>query len=203
MGPKSNRSTLWWLARTGWRLKPPVAMPDTAETVLGVDGRPRQMITIGIPTSGVVIHGSAASLATMVDAISRFTLKPVVDMTGVQGQHQFDLTFEPETMGSFQSPRVSQTAARSSPGDPAPPLSAAIQEYGLKLETRKGADRDAHWSLHVRKNAHGQLNHFSLATKRLSGGFGNLFEGFPVAGVAFFNACCRTKIAVLVGGASR
>ncbi len=123
--------------KDGPKLKPPVALPDTSETVLGVDGRPRQMITIGIPTSGIVIHGSAASLATMVDAISRFTLKPVVDMTGVQGQHQFDLTFEPETMGSFSSPRVSQDGSPIVPGDPAPPLSAAIQEYGLKLETRK------------------------------------------------------------------
>jgi len=113
-----------------------VKADDQPETALGPDGKPRQAIMIGFPTSGVVIHAPAAGLAAVAETISRFTERPVVDMTGLEGQYQFELNFEPETMGGMADPRVGPDGTKATM-DPAPPLSQAVQQYGLKLEPRK------------------------------------------------------------------
>ncbi len=125
------------VGKNGPNLKPALVSPDAPPaTALGPDGRPRPAIQIGIPASGVTISAPAASLATLAETISRFTQRPVIDMTGLTGQYQFELYFDPETMGSF----LPQGAAADAPKaalDPAPSMFDEVQKYGLKIETRK------------------------------------------------------------------
>jgi len=124
--------------KDGPKLKPAVVTAENqSQTALGPDGKPRPLIQIGFPASGVVIHASAASLAAIAETISRFTFRPVVDVTGIEGQYQFELNFEPETMGGMSDPRVGQDGTRVVDGGPAPLAAAAVQQYGLRLETRK------------------------------------------------------------------
>jgi uncharacterized protein (TIGR03435 family) len=107
-----------------------VGAGNPPETALGPDGRPRPSILIEFPPSGVVIHAPAATLAVLAETMSRFTERPVVDMTGITGQHQFDLAFAPEMLRGVPWTQTSGDA-------PAPSLFEAVQQYGLKLEARK------------------------------------------------------------------
>lgn len=112
------------------KLKPAAVRADNQTvTALGVDGKPRQGIMIEFQLSGIVIHAPAASLATVAEAISRFTERPVVDMTGLEGQYQFELTFEPETMRGMLDQRVGPDGSRMAASDPAPSVSEAVQQY--------------------------------------------------------------------------
>jgi uncharacterized protein (TIGR03435 family) len=53
------------VGKGGPKLKPAAASADNQSvTALGVDGKPRQGILIRFPSSGIVIHAPAASLAT-------------------------------------------------------------------------------------------------------------------------------------------
>jgi uncharacterized protein (TIGR03435 family) len=130
------------VGKNGPKLKPALAKADDQpETALGPDGKPRQLVMIAFPPSGIVIRAPAASLAVLAETISRFSERPVVDMTGLEGQYQFELIFTPETMGDVQNPRAGPdgTGRESAKvaADPAPPVFEAVQEYGLKLEARK------------------------------------------------------------------
>jgi len=94
-------------------------------------------ILIGFPPSGIAIHAPAASLAVLAEVMSRFTERPIVDMTGLEGQCQFELTFEPETMGDKLDPRTGPDGTKPTVDRLAPSLFDAVQQYGLKLEARK------------------------------------------------------------------
>ena len=119
------------VGKGGPKLKPAAASADNQSvTALGVDGKPRQGILISFPSSGIVIHAPAASLATVAEAISRFTDRPVVDMARLEGQYQFELTFEPETIRGILDPRVGPDGSRMATGDPAPSASEAVLQYG-------------------------------------------------------------------------
>jgi len=118
------------VGKNGPKLKPALAKADNeSETALGPDGKPRQAIMIGFPPSAIAIHAPAASLAVLAETVSRFTERPVVDMTGVEGQYQFELTFAPATLVGVPDPKAAL--------DPAPSVFEAVQAYGLRLEARK------------------------------------------------------------------
>jgi uncharacterized protein (TIGR03435 family) len=106
---------------------------DKAPKALGPDGKPRDMMMFGFPPGGAFISAPSASLASVVGLMSRFTARPVVDMTGIEGQYELKLTFSPETVDvpGGGPPRQEGVA------DPAPSLFEAVKEYGLKLEARK------------------------------------------------------------------
>jgi uncharacterized protein (TIGR03435 family) len=119
------------VGKSGPKLKPALVTTDNPpETALGPDGRPRPAIRIEFLPTGIVIHAPGASLAVLSETMSRFTERPVVDLTGLEGQHQFDVTFAPEMLRGLPWTRTSDDA-------PAPTLFEAVQEYGLKLEARK------------------------------------------------------------------
>jgi uncharacterized protein (TIGR03435 family) len=70
--------------------------------------------------------------------MSRFTERPVIDMTGIEGQYDFSLTFASETMRAMPGgPGGPTPRSTDTPADPAPSLFDAVQDYGLKLEPRK------------------------------------------------------------------
>jgi len=126
------------VGQNGPKLKPAAeAKADQpAETALGPDGKPRAPIMIRFLGSGIVIAAPATSLAALAEVTSRFTERPVVDTTSLEGQYQFELTFTPETM------RAAPSGARAADPEtsvdlPVPSLFEAVQQYGLKLETRR------------------------------------------------------------------
>jgi uncharacterized protein (TIGR03435 family) len=95
--------------------------------------------------AGMHLTAPSTNLATLAEMISRFSERPVLDMTGIQGQYEFDLVFAPETMRSMPAGMFVPGAGTSpAAGDhPAPDAEKAgsiydaVQRYGLRLEPRK------------------------------------------------------------------
>jgi uncharacterized protein (TIGR03435 family) len=98
-----------------------------------------------IDPAGAHLKAPSATLATLAEMISRFTERPVVDMTGIQGQYDFDLVFAPETMrgmpggarGPMPPPGEGGRPPSDAPAEPAGSIYDSVQRYGLKLEPRK------------------------------------------------------------------
>jgi uncharacterized protein (TIGR03435 family) len=90
------------------------------------------------------LEGHKLTAARTADVLSRFTERPVVDMTGLKGKYDFVLELTPEDFrammirsainaGVTLPPRAMQYAASAS-GDS---LFSAVEKLGLKLESRK------------------------------------------------------------------
>jgi uncharacterized protein (TIGR03435 family) len=92
--------------------------------------------------AGAHLKASSATLGTLAEMISRFSERPVVDMTNIQGQYDFDLVFSPEStrgvsaMGGTMPP-PSGDHPSDAPSEGAPSIYDSVQRYGLKLEPRK------------------------------------------------------------------
>ncbi|SPE34581.1 conserved exported hypothetical protein [Candidatus Sulfopaludibacter sp. SbA3] len=70
------------------------------------------------------VHANAASVATFAELLAKASDRPVVDMTGLTGLYNFDLTYTPELSAA--------------PADAPPALPTALQEQlGLRLEKRE------------------------------------------------------------------
>jgi uncharacterized protein (TIGR03435 family) len=105
-------------------------------TAVGPDGQPRQALMYRLAPAGINLTAPYASIAALVALMSRFTERPIVDMTGITGQYDFDLTFAAETTGNLPGSAASSSGA-STAADPAPSVFDAVQGYGLRLEARK------------------------------------------------------------------
>jgi uncharacterized protein (TIGR03435 family) len=101
---------------------------------MGTDGKPRPLVAFGGSEYAMTVTAPAASLLTFVGVTSRFTSRPLVDETGIEGQYDFNITFAPEVTTSLGPRPVNAPAVA---GDPAPTLSDALKKYGLRIETRK------------------------------------------------------------------
>jgi uncharacterized protein (TIGR03435 family) len=66
--------------------------------------------------------------------MSRFTGRPVVDMTGIKGEYEFQMTFAAE---GDQGPHTPPADDAATPVEPAPSVFDAVKQYGLRLEARK------------------------------------------------------------------
>jgi uncharacterized protein (TIGR03435 family) len=125
-------------ANGGAKLKPAAAVKEDAKSpmALGPDGKPRPPMQYGFAPGGMFIRAQSATIASLVWLMSRFTARPVVDMTGVEGQYEFDLTFAPDAADwsatGLRPPDGAQMAA-----EPAPSVFEAAKKYGLRLEARK------------------------------------------------------------------
>jgi uncharacterized protein (TIGR03435 family) len=111
----------------GARLKPAeAAAGNNAMKSLGPDGKPRAIMGYFTPPGGAVsITAQSATIESLIGLVSRFTARPIIDMTGIKGQYEFQLDFAGEI-----------------PGDEIPAESAhsvfdAFKRYGLRLEARK------------------------------------------------------------------
>ncbi len=87
--------------------------------------------------SAVILTAPSATLAAYAEQLSRFTVRPVVDMTGIEGQYQFNLVFLPETARGVPGGGLPGPNDAAEPSEPAPPLADAVKQYGLRLEQRK------------------------------------------------------------------
>jgi uncharacterized protein (TIGR03435 family) len=129
----------------------PVKPPAPGGAVQLRDGgpAPRNAMMMAMGPEGAHLRAPAATLASIADMLSRFTERPVLDMTGIQGQYDFDFAFAPETMrGLPPMPRGPMGPGGPPPGAAGKPqadvpaeragtIFDAVQQYGLKLERRK------------------------------------------------------------------
>jgi uncharacterized protein (TIGR03435 family) len=118
----------------GAKLKPAeIKASDTSPKALGPDGKPRPMMMYTPPRGGrVSITAPFATIESLVGLMSRFTARPVVDMTGIEGTYEFRLTFAAET--DIGPPRLD---GAPTPTEPVVSVFDAVKQYGLRLEARK------------------------------------------------------------------
>ena len=147
--PKEHNILALVPGKDGPKLKPAaVQVPDAAPGggAPARGGAPRPgMIMIEMEPTGAHMKMPAATLSNLADAISRFTERPVVDMSGIEGRYEFDLVFSPETVRGVRMMGGPPPGAGTHPGAAPPEGSAeqggtiydAVQQYGLKLEPRK------------------------------------------------------------------
>jgi len=122
----------------GPKLKPAeIKSENEAPMALGPDGKPRPAMMFAIRPAGVVLTAPSATLASLVGLMSRFTARPVVDMTGIEGQYQFNLNFAPETNPGLTTGGVAGPGGAATSLEPALSLADAVKQYGLRLEARK------------------------------------------------------------------
>ena len=122
------------VGKAGPKLKPAEAKPDDqSPTAIGPDGKPRAPMMFRLAPSGIELIAPSASLPTFVELMSRFTARPVVDMTGIEGRYRFDLIFVPETTPSG----VLGLTGPPTFAEPGPSVFDGVLQYGLRLEARK------------------------------------------------------------------
>jgi uncharacterized protein (TIGR03435 family) len=114
-----------------------VKTDDKAPTSLGPDGKPRPLMGYQFVPAGVLIQAPAASLGSFAELLSRFTEQPVVDMTGLDGQYEFNLTFAPQSIRNFSPADTAGPDGREVFTEAGPSMFNAVEPYGLRLERRK------------------------------------------------------------------
>lgn len=135
-------------AKGGPRLKPTEApAPDPNLQPSGPGGGPshRGMMTVQVDGDGAHVKAMGTTLSNLSELISRFAERPIIDMTGIQGEYDFDLVLSPEALqggtvhvvagGGDHSPEGGNPADAAS--GKAGTIHEAVQAYGLKLEARK------------------------------------------------------------------
>lgn len=100
---------------------------------MGTDGKPRASVIFGGSLSQMTITAPSASLLTLVGVASRFTSRPIVDATGIDGEYDFSVTFAAETDAGLPQGFQGNPAL----SEPAPSLAEAVKKYGLRIEPRK------------------------------------------------------------------
>jgi uncharacterized protein (TIGR03435 family) len=111
---------------------------DNSPKALGPDGQPRPMMMFGFaPGSGVTITAPSASIASVAGLMSRFTARPVVDMTGIEGRFDLKLTFAREVNPDLPGGGPPEPDGTATSAEPAPSVFDAVKQYGLRLEARK------------------------------------------------------------------
>jgi uncharacterized protein (TIGR03435 family) len=123
--------------------------PDAPTHTAGPDsgGPPRGAIMMMIDPAGMHLKAPAATLGTISDSLSRFTDRPVVDQTGIQGKYDFDLVFTPQNMrglpggpgGPKAMPAGGGPDGSETRSEPGPSIFDAVEQYGLKLDPRKAS----------------------------------------------------------------
>jgi uncharacterized protein (TIGR03435 family) len=93
------------------------------------------MVGFGGNQNEVTITAPGAGFLAFVGVTSRFTARPLVDLTGIDGLYDFRIRFAPENTGGF--PPGMLGASPPLPADPVPTLSDALKELGLRIEKRK------------------------------------------------------------------
>ena len=86
---------------------------------------------------GGVLNGRAAPMATLAGALTILVERSVFDKTGLDGNYDFKLEYDPSTVFSREAALGNPPAVASSPG--AGSIFTALQEQlGLRLDSRKG-----------------------------------------------------------------
>lgn len=134
-------------AKNGPKLKPaenPTAGGASGSEAPRAGVPPRENMTITRSPEGARLKAPSVTLSAFVEMISRFCERPVVDMSGIQGQYDFELVFTPETTPRMPGgrrlmapPPGAEPPAGEAPAERAGSIHDALQRYGLKLDSRK------------------------------------------------------------------
>ena len=134
------------VGKDGAKLKPAESQPAPAAAPTPGGGAPsagapRGTFRMMMSPNGMRLQLSTASVSEVADAVSRVMERPVVDMTDIKGQYEFDFTFQPEKLPGLRrggpGAAANNSGAADSSTEPAPTLGEAIAPYGLKLDARK------------------------------------------------------------------
>jgi uncharacterized protein (TIGR03435 family) len=122
-------------SKGGAKLKP--AENPTEGAPGGRGGPGRGGVMMQVDDAGAHLKAPSATLANLTEVMSRFSERPIVDMTGIEGQYDFDLVLSTEAIRGGRGPGgpAPTDAASDGPGT----IHEAVQKYGLKLEPRKMA----------------------------------------------------------------
>lgn len=131
--PKEMQVYALLVGKDGPKLKSAQALGPDQAMAMGTDGKPRASVMFGGSLAQMTITAPSASLLTLVGVASRFTSRPVVDATGIDGDYDFTLTFAAETDAGL--PRRFQ--GNSNLSEPAPSFAEAVKKYGLRVDPRK------------------------------------------------------------------
>lgn len=131
------------VSKNGPKLKPtqikPSEYPDSPNRRPGTPVRGDIQI-MGSP-SGIRLTGPAVTLSKLCETLSAFADKPVVDQTGLHGEYDIDFAFLPENIQLMRkkpgSPGPGPDRGMDTQSEPLPTLFEAVQDDGLKLESRK------------------------------------------------------------------
>jgi uncharacterized protein (TIGR03435 family) len=131
--PKEMQVYALVVGKDGPKLKPAQPLPPNQAMAMGTDGKPRAAVVFGGSLAQMTITAPSASFLTLLGVASRFTSRPVVDATGIDGDYDFTITFAAETdaglpQGFGGNPDLSE---------PAPSFAEAVKKYGLRVEPRK------------------------------------------------------------------
>ncbi|MGA3019155.1 MAG: TIGR03435 family protein [Bryobacteraceae bacterium] len=120
-------------------------------------GPPPGAIMIMMSTNGMTLRGSM-EMSRLVNALSNFMDRPVLDSTGLKGTYDIELSYMPDESSNFKGPMGPMTMPPGGPGGGAGPAGGAgdarmgpaqdanapvgnifqaLQSLGLKLESRK------------------------------------------------------------------
>lgn len=122
-------------AKGGLKLK-------TTEVPAGSEARGTQTSMTTGP-EGAHLKATSITLGGLAEVISHFSDRPVVDMTGIKGQYDFDLVFSADTVAGTRNDGGG--AAVPASGEPhssdlaekAGSIYDSVKPYGLRLEPRK------------------------------------------------------------------
>ena len=139
------------IAKGGIKLKPSQLDADEnpgAVEVKATGGRGGVNVNLGRGSYFTFADGKLEAkkidMPQLVDLLTRFNDKPVVDMTGLTGTYDISLTFSPEDYQAmlirsaiYAGVTLPPQALRALEGVSGDTLFAALQTVGLKLESRK------------------------------------------------------------------
>jgi uncharacterized protein (TIGR03435 family) len=115
--------------------------PPSAPLPPPVPGKPPTAFCGGFMMFPGHLSGRKVSIEALLDPLSRFTGRTVLDKTNLTGKYDVDLEYTPD-QGQFQTPPGGAPPGMPAfpPSDPnGPSLFTALQEQlGLKLESQKG-----------------------------------------------------------------
>ena len=135
--------------KNGPKLKPAEVEARPRQNEGGMKAGPmqRNAMMMRVSPGGMHLKAPDADLSNLADMLSHFTERPVVDMTGIKGEYDFDMSFTPETMRGMPMMRGPMGPPPGGGPEHAPPdaeaqnnaptIFEAVQQYGLKLEPRK------------------------------------------------------------------
>ncbi len=136
-GSKDQSVYALTIGKKGASLKPAdMGKSRGSATAVGPDGRPRPAIVFAVKPEGVQLIAPAATLPVFVEVMSRFTGRPVVDMTGLSDPYDITLTFAPEVLHNLPQGALPEAPPGAAP-EPAKSVFDAVQEVGLKLERKR------------------------------------------------------------------